>query len=107
MIRPDGVEGADETIGWTDPLAKEGIDTGLARTLLEAVIDGRGGASVDVRDGLKSVMGDEQEAGCPGGVKDDCRRAFVCGGTTRETTGGGRGSSEADNGVVDCPSVDG
>ena len=73
MIRPDGVEGADET----DPLAKEGIDTGLARTLLVAVIDGRGGASVDVRDGLKSVMGDGQEAGCAGGVKDDCRRAFI------------------------------
>ena len=48
MIRPDGAEGADATVGWTDLLAKEGIDAGLARTLLEAMIDGRGGASVDV-----------------------------------------------------------
>ena len=48
MIRPDEAEGGDVTVGWTDPLAKEGIDAGLARTLLEAVIDGRGGASVDM-----------------------------------------------------------
>ena len=36
MIRPDEAEGGDVTVGWTDPLAKEGIDAGLARTLLEA-----------------------------------------------------------------------
>ena len=53
------------------------------------MVDGRGGASVDVGDGLESVMSDGKEAGCTGGIKNDCRRAFVCGGTTGEATGRG------------------
>ena len=68
MIRPGGAEGADATVGWTELLAKEGIDASLAGALLEAMINGRRGVSVDVGDGLESVMGDGQEAGCSGGV---------------------------------------
>ena len=71
------------------------------------MVDGRGGASVDMGDGLESVMSDGQEAGCTGGVKDDCRGTFVSGCTTGKTTGRGRGSCETGDGVSDWPSVDG
>ena len=65
------------------------------------MVDGHGGASVDVGDGLESVMSDGQEAGCTGGVKDDCRGTFVCGCTTGKTTGRGRRSCKTGDGVRD------
>ena len=52
-----------------ESLANEGIDASLAGSLLEALGDGRGGASVDVGDGLEGIMTDGQEAGCTGGIK--------------------------------------
>ena len=86
-----------------DSLANEGIGAGLAGTLLEAMIEGRGGASVDVCDGLEGVMADGQEAGGTGGIKDDCRGTLVCRGTTGEATGRGRGSCETGDGIIDWP----
>ena len=73
----------------------------MAGTLLEAMVDGRGGASVDVGDGLESVMTDGQEAGCTGGIEDDCRGTLIRRGTTGEATGRGRGSCETGDGVRD------
>ena len=84
-----------------DSLANEGIDAGLAGTLLEAVVEGRGGPSVDVGDGLEGIMADRQEAGGTGGIKDNCGGTLVCCGTTGEATGCGRGSRETSDGIRD------
>ena len=74
-----------------ESLANEGIDAGFAGSQLEAMGDGRGGASVDMGDGLEGIMTDGQEAGCTGGIKDNCRGTLVCRGTTGEATGRRRG----------------
>ena len=84
-----------------DSLANEGIDAGLAGTLLEAMVEGSGGARVDMGDGLEVVMADGQEAGGTGGIKDDCGGTLVGRGTTGEATGRGSGGCETGDGIID------
>ena len=51
-----------------------------------AVINGRGRAAVNVRDGLECLVGERQVAGGAGGIEDDCRGVLIGGDTAREAT---------------------
>ena len=66
------------------------LDTGLAGTLVVAVINGCGRAAINVGDGLECLMGERQVAGGAGGVEDDYREVLIRGGTIREATRVGR-----------------
>ena len=56
---------------------------------------------VDLGDGFESFMADGKEACCAGWVEDDRRGTLVGCCTSWETTGGGRGRSDAGDGIFD------
>ena len=95
----------------------EGPDAGLTGTLIKMAVDGdwggglaiddcdrRCGGKVDVRDGLKRLMGEQQVAGGTNVVEGDGRWPLVGSRTTWESTRGGCGRSRvAGDGVGSRP----